>query len=95
MDGMSEQQPGALRSMGPRPLRRVRAEDGVAVWTAEDGRCEACRRPIDRRFARFTRVDRSRSDWSADNLHLLCIDCDKRRPDLLARIDVVLTENRS
>ncbi len=59
---------------------------GLAVWEAEDGRCEACGRPMDRRWARFTRVDHRRPDWSADNLQLLCVDCDRRRPDFLTHL---------
>ena len=69
-----------------RPTGRVSAKDALAVWTAEDGRCEACGRPLDRRCTAFTRVDHTRRDWSPANLHLLCPDCDKRRPDLLATV---------
>ncbi len=32
-----------------------------AVWEAEDGRCEACTRPMDKRCARVTRVDDTRA----------------------------------
>ena len=65
---------------------RVNPEVGAAVWEAEDGRCEACARPMDRRCAAFGRIDDRRPDRSADNLHLLCVDCKVRRPDPLTRI---------
>jgi hypothetical protein len=65
---------------------RVTPEVGAAVWEAEDGRCEACARPMDRRCAAFGRIDDRRPDRSADNLHLLCVDCKARRPDMLARL---------
>ena len=55
----------------------------LAVWEAEDGRCEACARPMDRRWARVTRLDPTRLDWTVDNLQLLCVDCKARRPDVL------------
>lgn len=70
--------------MGMTGNGRVTAETATLVWTAEDGRCEGCTRPMDRRVACFTRMDHSRADWSADNLQLVCIDCNSRRPDLLA-----------
>ena len=72
--------------MGERRGQRVDPAVGIAVWEAEDGRCESCKRPMDRRCARFTRVDQHRPDWSADNLHLLCVDCDRRRPDFLTHL---------
>ena len=72
--------------MGERRMQRVDPAVGMAVWEAEDGRCEACGRPMDRGCPRFTRLDHTRSDWSADNLQLLCVDCDRRRPDLLTRL---------
>ena len=65
---------------------RVTPEVGAAVWEAEDGRCEACARPMDRRCAAFGRIDDSRPDRSAENLHLLCVDCKARRPDMLAHL---------
>ena len=58
----------------------------AAVWAAEDGRCEACTRPMDRRCAAFGRIDDRRPDRTAENLHLLCVDCKARRPDVLARL---------
>jgi hypothetical protein len=64
---------------------KVSPEVAAAVWAAEDGRCEACRRPMDQRWARFGRID---DGWprTADNLHLLCVDCKARRPDMLAQL---------
>ncbi len=72
--------------MADRRPQRVSPEVGLAVWEAEDGRCEACGRPMDRSCTRFTRLDHTRADWSADNLQLLCVDCDRRRPDLLTHL---------
>ncbi len=68
-----------------RPVR-ASAEVTLAVWAAEDGRCEACTRPMDRRWARVTRVDDRRPDDTPDNLQLLCVDCKARRPDLLRQL---------
>ncbi len=65
---------------------KVSPEVALAVWAAEDGRCEACRRPMDRRCAAFARIDDARPERSADNLHLLCVDCKARRPDVLGRL---------
>lgn len=58
------------------------------VWEAEDGRCEGCGRAVELRCAEFARVDETRRDFSADNLHLLCPDCLARRPDLLDQLSV-------
>ncbi len=55
-----------------------------AVWVAEDGRCEACRRPMNQRLGRACRVDPHVDDWSPQNLHLLCPYCADGRPDPLA-----------
>src|SRR5918997_1810409 len=44
---------------------RVNPEVGAAVWEAEDGRCEACARPMDRRCAAFGRIDDRRPDLLA------------------------------
>ena len=65
---------------------KVSPEVALAVWAAEDGRCEACRRPMDRRCAAFARIDDARPERTADNLHLLCVDCKARRPDVLGRL---------
>ena len=56
----------------------------LAVWVAEDGRCESCHRAMDRRLARTTRIDPQRADWSPDNLHLLCPFCARGLPDPLS-----------
>lgn len=65
-----------------------REETKIAVWEAEDGRCEICKRPMNRDIASFSRVDARIDDWSADNLHLLCIDCQAGRPDLLTHVTI-------
>jgi len=41
---------------------------------------------MDRRCAAFGRIDDRRPDRTAENLHLLCVDCKARRPDVLARL---------
>jgi hypothetical protein len=41
---------------------------------------------MDRRCAAVARIDDARPDRTADNLHLLCVDCKARRPDVLARL---------
>ena len=64
---------------------KVNPEVALAVWEAEDGRCEACGRPMDRKCAKFARVDDSR-ERTAENLHLLCVDCKARRPDVLSQL---------
>ena len=66
--------------------QNVRPEVAAEVWWAEDGRCEACKRPMDKRWAKVARVDDRRPERTADNLHLLCVDCKARRPDVLARL---------
>jgi hypothetical protein len=49
----------------------------LAVWEAEDGRCEACGRPIDKSCARTGRDKRG-------DRRLVCPDCKDQRPDPLA-----------
>ena len=56
---------------------KVSPEVALAVWEAEDGRCEACGRPMDRTWAKVARVDETR-ERTAENLHLLCVDCKAR-----------------
>ncbi len=59
----------------------------LAVWEAEDGRCEACKRPMDKRLARVAGID-DHGPHSFENLQLLCVDCKARPPDPLARLSV-------
>ena len=68
---------------------KVSPEVARAVWEAEDGRCEACGRPMDHKWAKFARVDETR-ERTAENLHLLCVDCKARRPDVFRQL--VLSE---
>ncbi|HLZ25378.1 MAG TPA: hypothetical protein VKQ30_24920 [Ktedonobacterales bacterium] len=68
---------------------RAAAEVVLAVWAAEDGRCEACKRPMDKRWARVARLDDSQPR-TLDNLQLLCVDCKARRPDPLKTRDLIL-----
>jgi hypothetical protein len=71
--------------MESRPSSRPSPEVVLAVWEAEDGRCEACKRPMDKRAARVARID-DRGPRTVENLQLLCVDCKAHRPDLLARV---------
>src|ERR671933_2799385 len=48
----------------------------LAVWEAEDGRCEACGRPMDKTCARTGRDRRG-------DRRLVCPDCKEQRPDPL------------
>lgn len=72
-----------------RQREQVAPEIVLAVWTAEDGRCEACTRPMDKRWARVARLD-DRQPRTAENLQLLCVDCKARRPDPLKTRDLLL-----
>jgi hypothetical protein len=67
--------------MDRRPAK-VAPEVVLAVWTAEDGRCEACTRPMDKRWAKVARLDDTQG-YAVDNLQLLCVDCKAYRPDPL------------
>ena len=49
----------------------------LAVWEAEDGRCEACGRPMDKTCAQVGRDKRGER-------RLVCPDCKEQRPDPLA-----------
>jgi hypothetical protein len=49
----------------------------LAVWEAEDGRCEACGRPMDKTCARTGRDKRG-------DRRLVCPDCKDQQPDPLA-----------
>src|SRR5713226_5268926 len=51
--------------------------EAVMVWEAEDGRCEACTRAMDRTCARVATVPPSSVP------RLLCPDCTNHRPDPL------------
>jgi hypothetical protein len=74
-----------MEARGPGIAREV----VLAVWEAEDGRCEACKRPMDRRWARVARID-PHGEATVDNLQLLCVDCKDRRPDVLRTSQLVL-----
>ena len=49
----------------------------LAVWEAEDGRCEACGRPMDKNCAQVGRDKRGER-------RLVCPDCKAGQPDPLA-----------
>jgi hypothetical protein len=61
----------------------------LAVWEAEDGRCESCKRAMDKRWAQVARID-TQGEATVDNLQLLCVDCKARRPDPLRTRQLVL-----
>jgi|GEM_PF-6950878 len=74
---------------GRQPYQVVRGHispaDARRVWDAEDGRCEACGRPMAWYCAYFARLDAAPGHpFTADNVHLLCVDCKFRQPDPLA-----------
>jgi hypothetical protein len=68
---------------------KVAPEVVLAVWAAEDGRCEACKRPMDKRWARVARLDDTQPR-TVENLQLLCVDCKARRPDPLKTRQLIL-----
>jgi hypothetical protein len=74
--------------MERRPAQ-VPPEVVLAVWTAEDGRCEACTRAMDRRWAKVARLDDTQPR-TLENLQLLCVDCKARRPDPLKTRQLLL-----
>jgi hypothetical protein len=60
----------------------VREKTLLSVWKAEDGRCEVCKRPMDKRLARWLpRKEKIKNNPS--DIHLACLDCSKGRPDYL------------
>jgi hypothetical protein len=71
----------------PRP--QASPDDVLTVWAAEDGRCEACGRAMDKRWARVARLDDSQS-WTPENLQLFCLDCKAHRPDPLQQATYIL-----
>jgi hypothetical protein len=78
-----------IETNSPQSTSKITKETQLAVWEAEDGRCEVCKRPMNREMASFSRVDaRKDDDWSADNLHLICIDCKAGKPDLLTHVTI-------
>ena len=56
---------------------RPPSPESLAVWEAEDGRCEACGRPMDKTCAQVGRDKRGER-------RLVCPDCKDQRPDPLA-----------
>jgi hypothetical protein len=60
----------------PGPAKHTPSSAALAVWEAEDGRCEGCHRPMDRACARVGRDRRG-------DQRLVCPDCKERRPDPL------------
>jgi len=62
-----------------RPAKKdVPSAETIAVWKAEDGRCEACTRPMDRACAGVA------IDQPSSLPRLVCPDCNNHRPDPLA-----------
>ena len=57
-------------------LTKAPSPEVLAVWEAEDGRCEACGRPMDKTCARTGRDKRG-------DRRLVCPDCKDQRPDPL------------
>jgi len=70
--------PPAPAAAPARPASRPALSPAVlAVWEAEDGRCEACGRPMDRTCAQVGRDKRGER-------RLVCPDCKAQQPDPLA-----------
>jgi hypothetical protein len=63
-----------------------------SIWRAEDGRCEACSRPIDRHIAQI--VPRMPGPLEGDNAALLCPLCQHflQSPFSIMRVDKVTAE---
>lgn len=59
-----------------------------AVWAAEDGRCDACHRALDRRVARVARVDAAQPSFAPDHRHVRCPDGKARGPDPLRQLQL-------
>jgi hypothetical protein len=59
--------------------KRAPSPAALAVWEVEDGRCEACGRPMDRACARIGRD-------SCGEHRLVCPDCKAARPILWRRL---------
>lgn len=62
---------------------KVSEETRLAIWQAEDGRCEVCKRAMDKRFARWLPVEKGKIEDHPDALHLACIDCSRNQPEYL------------
>jgi len=70
--------PAAPAPAPARPTSRPAPSPAVlAVWEAEDGRCEACGRPMDKTCAQVGRDKRGER-------RLVCPDCKTQQPDPLA-----------
>ena len=70
--------PAAPAAAPTRPTSRPALSPAVlAVWEAEDGRCEACGRPMDKTCAQVGRDKRGER-------RLVCPDCKTQQPDPLA-----------
>lgn len=67
----------------------------LAVWEAEDGRCEICKRAMDKKAASWLPRDPERIENHPDSIHLACVDCARKQPDFLAamiKVDVRILE---
>jgi hypothetical protein len=78
---------------GRQPYQVVRGHispaDARSAWEAEDGRCEACGRPMAWHCAYFARLGAAPGrPFTADNVHLLCVDCKFRQPDPLVEATI-------
>ncbi|MBH8605615.1 ParB/Srx family N-terminal domain-containing protein [Thermoactinomyces sp. CICC 10522] len=66
-----------------RPKAKISDETRLAIWEAEDGRCEVCKRAMDKRFARWLPVNPAKIEDKPEDLHLACIDCSRNQPEYL------------
>ncbi len=65
------------------PKKWISEETLLAVWEAEDGRCEVCKRAMDKRFARWLPIKKGSIEDRPEALHLACIDCRRNQPEYL------------
>jgi hypothetical protein len=84
--------PPKKRKLAKNPARKLERKPRItddtilAVWEAEDGRCEVCKRPMDKRVARWLPRDPERIENHPDSIHLACVDCFRRQPDFLMAV---------
>jgi hypothetical protein len=78
MDAIAPHHPASAAPAPAKPASNATPNPAIlAVWTAEDGRCEACGRPMDKSCAQVGRDKRGER-------RLVCPDCKAVQPDPLA-----------
>src|SRR5919108_5096026 len=78
MDAIAPHHPASAAPAPAEPASKPTLSPVVlAIWEAEDGRCEACGRPMDKTCAQVGRDKRGER-------RLVCPDCKTQQPDPLA-----------